>query len=215
MNAHETAPEPNGTRTTAPDTRADRPEETGPRRAGRFLLARWPTAVALLCAAFLGGGGGGGAADAAYGYADILPLLPLIYLLMAKVGERYRYLTWPLVLASFVVVTALRATELAAPATVFTALALLVLVWSVLDGHLFRPGTYRIQVLGMLFFGGLGLVGLAVDPETARYLIAAGWFLHGAWDFYHLWKDRVVSRSFAEWCGVVDVWVAAELVFRI
>ncbi|MGQ4270464.1 hypothetical protein [Nocardiopsis changdeensis] len=214
MNAYETAPEPNGTRTAGPGPRAGRPGESGPRRAGLFLLARWPTAVALLSAAVLGSGGGG-EADAAYGYAEILPLLPLIYLLMAKVGEKYRYLTWPLVLASFVVVTVLRATELAAPSTVFTALALLVLVWSALDGHLFRPGTYRIQALGMLFFGGLGLVGLAVDPEAARYLIAAGWLLHGFWDFYHLWKDRAVSRSFAEWCGVVDVWVAAELVFRL
>lgn len=213
MNTHETAPGPNGAPAAGPDTRADRPAETGRRRAGRFLLARWPTALALLAAAVTAGGGASD--DAGYTFADILPLLPLIYLLMAKVGERYRYLTWPLVLVSFVVVTVLWATELAAPSTVFTALALLVLVWSVLDGHLFRPGTYRIQALGMLFFGGLGLVGLAVDPETARYLIAAGWLLHGVWDFYHLWKDRAVSRSFAEWCGVVDVWVAAELVLRL
>jgi hypothetical protein len=169
--------------------------------------------LCLLAAAAFGNGGEG--IGSAYVYADILPLLPLIYLLMAKVGERYRYLTWPLVLSSFVVVTVLRATELVAPSTVFTGLALLVLVWSVLDGHMFRSGTYQVQALGMLFFGGLGLIGLAVDPETARYLIAAGWLLHGFWDFYHLWKDRLVSRSFAEWCGVVDVWVAAELVFRL
>jgi hypothetical protein len=32
------------------------------------------------------------------------------------------------------------------------------------------------------------------------------------WDVARLWADRVVTRSFAEWCGVVDVLIAAELV---
>ncbi|CAL9572631.1 hypothetical protein SUDANB121_04899 [Nocardiopsis dassonvillei] len=212
MNAHETATEPTGAPAAGTGHGGAGAGEGGWRRAGRFLLARWPTALALLAAAATAGGGG--SEDPAHTFADILPLLPLVYLVMAKVGERYRYLTWPLVLASFAAVTGLGATGLAAPSTVFTGLALLVLVWSVLDGHLFRSGTLRLQALGMLVFGGLGLLGLAVDPELARYLVAAGWFLHGAWDFYHLWKDRVVSRSFAEWCGVVDLWVAAELVLR-
>jgi hypothetical protein len=43
-------------------------------------------------------------------------------------------------------------------------------------------------------------------------MVAAGWFAHGVWDFARLWVDRVVPRSFAEWCGAVDVPIAAELV---
>ena len=27
----------------------------------------------------------------------------------------------------------------------------------------------------------------------------------------HLRLDRAVSRSFAEWCAVIDIWIAAEL----
>jgi hypothetical protein len=54
-----------------------------------------------------------------------------------------------------------------------------------------------------------------VDPDLGRYLVAAGWFLHGIWDFVHLKLDKVVARSHAEWCGVLDIVIAAELVFRL
>jgi hypothetical protein len=71
-----------------------------------------------------------------------------------------------------------------------------------------------VQALGMVGFGALALVALSVDPDLGRYLVAAGWFLHGIWDFVHLWLDKVVARSYAEWC-VIDVLVAAQLVFLV
>jgi hypothetical protein len=40
---------------------------------------------------------------------------------------------------------------------------------------------------------------------VGRYIVAAGWFGHAAWNFAHLRADKVVSRSFAEWCTVFDV----------
>ncbi|MFJ9586512.1 DUF6010 family protein [Streptomyces acidicola] len=54
-----------------------------------------------------------------------------------------------------------------------------------------------------------------MDPELGRRLVAAGWFLHGVWDLAHLLLARlcgVVARTFAEWCAVVDVLLAVELV---
>ena len=65
----------------------------------------------------------------------------------------------------------------------------------------------------MIGFGALVLAALVVEPDLGRYLVAAGWFLHGLWDFVHLRRNAVVSRSYAEWCGVVDVLIAAQLVF--
>jgi hypothetical protein len=38
---------------------------------------------------------------------------------------------------------------------------------------------------------------------------------HGVWDFVHLRADKVVARSYAEWCGVLDVLVAAQLVLKL
>jgi hypothetical protein len=34
----------------------------------------------------------------------------------------------------------------------------------------------------------------------------------GVWDFVHLKLDRVVARSYAECCGVLDTLIAAALV---
>jgi hypothetical protein len=53
---------------------------------------------------------------------------------------------------------------------------------------------------------------LAVDPELGRWVVAAGWFLHGVWDFVYLRLDKVVARSYAEWRGVLDILIAAGLV---
>ncbi|MEU8379330.1 hypothetical protein [Streptosporangium sp. NPDC048865] len=176
----------------------------------RRLLDRWPTALALALSALTFGGTGSDEGVASF--ASILLLLPLLYLVVAKLEARRA--TWPLLLVGMAGVVALRGLDVIEPAAVFSALALIVLLWSVVDGHMFRSGTFRVQALGMLAFGALGLAGLAVHPDLGRYLVAAGWFFHGVWDFVHLRRDKVVARSFAEWCGVIDIVIATELIFR-
>jgi hypothetical protein len=64
----------------------------------------------------------------------------------------------------------------------------------------------------MLGFGALALAAMAVDPDVGRYLVAAAWLLHGVWDLVYFRLDTVVARSYAEFCGVVDVLIAAGLV---
>lgn len=179
----------------------------------KWLLRRWPTALALVLTSLNMSSGDGGSEGEVVNFAQILPLLPLLYLVLAKLERRRA--TWPLLVGSMVVVFALRMLELIPLTAVWWGIALVVLVWGAVDGHLVKSRSMRVQALGMLIFGGLGLIGLVVEPELARYLIAGGWFFHGVWDFYHLWKDRVVARSFAEWCGVVDVVVAVELMFLL
>lgn len=175
----------------------------------KWLLRRWPTALALLLTSLnMGGGGSDGDVE---NFAQILPLLPLLYVVMAKLEKRRA--TWPLLVTGIAMVFVLRMVEVIPMAAVWWAIALVVLVWGAFDGHLAKSGTLRVQALGMLVFGGLGLIGLVIDPEVARYLIAAGWLFHGVWDFVHLVRDKVVARSFAEWCGIVDIVVAVELAF--
>jgi hypothetical protein len=77
-----------------------------------------------------------------------------------------------------------------------------------------RSGALQVQVAGMLGFGVLALVGLVVDPDLGRYLVAAGLFGHGVWDFVHLRLDRVVARSHVEWCFVLDIILAAEVALK-
>lgn len=142
--------------------------------------------------------------------ANVLLLLPLVYLMVAKAGRRKA--TWPVLLLLTGVYVLLRALDVVAPSIVFTGTALAVLVWGALDGEFRDSRVFRIQALGMLAFGALALTALLVDPVLGRHLVAAGWFLHGIWDFAHLRKDAVVSRSYAKWCGTLDLLVAVQLV---
>jgi uncharacterized membrane protein YhaH (DUF805 family) len=173
------------------------------------LKDRWPTALALGLSALTFGGSESD--EVVAGLSVVLLLLPLLYLVVAKL--RRRQATWPVLVVGITPFIALRALDVIAPAAVLSAVALVVLVWGAVDGRLRRPDPFRVQALGMVGFGALALAGLVVDPDLGRYLVAAGWFLHGVWDFVHLKLDRVVARSYAEWCGVLEVVIAAELVF--
>ena len=82
-------------------------------------------------------------------------------------------------------------------------------------GDLRKSRTLRAQALGVIGFAALALIGLAVDPDVGRYVVASGWFLHGIWDIVHLRLDRVVSRSYAEFCGVIDIVIAVGLAFIV
>lgn len=174
------------------------------------LKNRWPTALALGMAALSLGGSGTGEGIAAL--AEVLLVLPLLYLVAAKLERRRS--SWPLLAVSFLAVFVLRLLEVIEPAAVFASIALIVLVWGAVDGQL-RSGPFRLQALGMLGFGALALIGLAADPDLGRHLVAAGWFLHAIWDFVHLKRDQVVARTYAEWCGVFDLAIAAQILFNL
>jgi hypothetical protein len=178
------------------------------RRPWTALLARWPTALAVGLAAL--------ALDDARSeagmrsLAGIILVLALEYLIVAKLQRRQA--TWPVITVTFLVTIALQELDVVAPSAVFVVVALVVLVWGAVDGQLLRPGAFRIQALGMLGFGALALAGLLADPDLGRWLVAAGWFLHGVWDFVYFKLDKVVARSYAESCGVSDILIAAELI---
>jgi len=53
---------------------------------------------------------------------------------------------------------------------------------------------------------------LVVNPELGAYLVAAGLLGHAAWDAYHHHVNRVVVRSMAEFCLVLDTALAAAIV---
>jgi hypothetical protein len=177
-----------------------------------WLKNAWPIALALGMAAL--SFGGSQSAEGLAGLSGALMLLPLEYLVVAKL--RRRQASWPVLVVLITPFIVLRALDLIAPSTVYTAaVALAVLVWGAVDGRLRRPDPFRVQALGMLGFGAIALAGLAVDPDLGRYLVAAGWFGHGIWDFVHLKLDKVVARSYALWCGILDIGIAAELVLGL
>ncbi|WP_086783613.1 hypothetical protein [Streptomyces caniscabiei] len=225
----------------------------------RALSRRWPTVLALALTVpglVLGASADPGPAESAAtvdGYAEFLPLLPLLYVVIHQIGNPRA--TWPVLAAGASFAFALQALDLVSPAGVLVGTALAVLLWGALRGAL-RGGSrqtgrgaveeaaggapphgpavlrtqalgaraagtraagtvvFGVQALGAVVFGALAVTGLVLDADLGRYVIAAGWFCHGVWDFAHLRLRRlrgVVAPAFAEWCAVVDVMVAVEL----
>ncbi|WP_025745901.1 hypothetical protein [Kallotenue papyrolyticum] len=167
------------------------------------LTHRWPTALGLALAVLT-------FADQEVSVefvstiAGIILLMALIYF-GAAVLER-RWTAWILFLIGFAVVTAARLLGLpTSPAIVFLAGALIFLVLSVIGGQWRASGSLPLQAIGMLGFGAAGLLALYVTPILAGYLTATTLIGHAAWDAVHLWRNRVVTRSYAEFCAAVDL----------
>lgn len=210
--------------TTMPPTTTDEADPTGPAhpahpdrpaRPWTPVLRRWPTLLAVgMTVASLGGGD---VADTVAGYGEALVLLPILYLVVGKLERRSA--SWPVLIAGFALIAALRLFDVVDPSLVLVGVAAATLAWAAADhvaGHaVHEPRVLAAQAVGVVAFSALAVAGLAADPEIGRWLVAAGWFLHGVWDFVHLRLDRVVSRSYAEWCGVVDVLVAVQLAFLL
>ena len=179
---------------------------SGPARtAGRSLLARaarwWPILLALALTAATWG-----ISTATAG--RVLPLLPFLYVVAAVVQRRSA--TWPILGICLLGWLALRQQDLVDPTAVVVAVAAAI----TLGGLLLRGSGRKellLQAAGMVVFTGIALVGLSVAPQIARYVLAAGWLAHGLWDLWHMRRQAVVSRSYAQWCGVVDIVMAAEL----
>jgi hypothetical protein len=65
----------------------------------------------------------------------------------------------------------------------------------------------------MLVFGAGMLVALYVEPVLGGMLVALALLGHAAWDAVHYVRNRVVTRSYAEFCAVLDLLVGAAVLF--
>jgi hypothetical protein len=161
------------------------------------ILHRWPTWLAIAMAALLAPGTTVGE------LAGALPLLAFGYLAAAVVQRREA--TWLLAVGVLAAYAALRMQDLVDPVVALIAAALVLVFCGALRGQLRRCGALVVEAAGMVGFTAISLTALSVARDLGRFVVAAGWFGHAAWDAAHLRADKVVSRSFAEWCVVFDV----------
>ena len=170
------------------------------------ILHRWPTALGVAVAALT-------AFDLQDGreLAALTVLMALVYLGAAALDRRWS--AWVVLLAGIAVLTIVPSTSQVVPSVGFLVAALVFLVVGVARGLLRRPGGLPLQTVGMLAFGSIVLVALYAEPVLGGILVAIALLGHGAWDAYHLLRDRVVARSYAEFCAVLDLLAGAAVLF--
>ncbi|RCK70087.1 hypothetical protein DT076_08835 [Desertihabitans brevis] len=178
--------------------------ESSPRTSvGAVLLARWPTLVGLLALA-------GSSADGpdAHITAMVIILAATCYLGAAALGSRRS--GWVLAVAASVLVAVGVTTDLDATAALLVGAALLALVgllrWRRVDRR-----ELGLQAAGFVVFTAIALTAMMVGPLLAAHLAALAALGHGAWDVVHHRRDRVVTRSLAEFCAVLDIGLGVVL----
>ncbi|WP_330290298.1 hypothetical protein [Streptomyces sp. NBC_00576] len=125
---------------------------------------------------------------------------------------------WPLFFGSVVVIFA---TELLGggdvdPTWVVLALAVPFLAYGLLHGRRTNTppphGGWPYHLIAMAAFGAAAATALGVTETAGAYFVAGGLLAHAAWDAHHYRIDKVVTRSLAEFCLVLDTIVAAVIV---
>jgi hypothetical protein len=168
------------------------------------ITARWPTAAAVAVAALTLYDVDDGAT-----LAPVLVASGLVYLGAAAVSHESA--AWPTFGATFVLIAIGKLTGIDATGLLLGIAGLTAVAGLVYAG--IRPAhAMPLQLLGMAVAGGIAAVAIAVVPTVGAFLVAAGLVGHAAWDVHHHRTGRVVSRSFAEFCLVVDTLLAIVIV---
>ena len=179
-----------------------------PQRWTDVVKHRWPTVLGIAVAALAVFDLQGGTELAA-----LTMLMPVVYLGSAALDRRWS--AWVVLLAGVAVLVVIPSSSEVVPSMLFLVAALVFLVVGVARGQLRKPGGLPLQTVGVLAFGSTVLVALYVDPDLGGYLVAFALIGHAGWDAYHYLRNRVVARSYAEWCAVVDLLLGAAILLAL
>jgi hypothetical protein len=168
-------------------------------------LKWWPTLAGVAFAAFLVLSGPAGSESAA-----VLAASGFVYLGAAAL--RRPSVAWPLLFVTFVVITLSRRDLVPFDATwPLLGLAAAVFAYGAWRGALRPFDGLPLQAIAMAVVGGGAAVAVIVDGTAGALLVAAGLLGHAAWDVYHHRVNKVVVRSMAEFCGVLDTALAIAI----
>jgi hypothetical protein len=182
-------------------------QSPGRRRWTDVLMHRWPTALGIAVAALA-------AFDLQDGleFAALTVIMALVYLGAAALDRRWS--AWVVLLTGLPLAFFIPSISGIDPSVVLLVAAPVFLVLGVARGQWQRPGGLPLQTAGMLAFGSTVLVALFyVYPDFGGKLVGIAILGHGAWDAYHYLRNRVVPRSYAEFCAVVDLLLGAAILF--
>lgn len=173
-------------------------------------LQWWPTLAGIGFAAFVAFDMFRGAEHGAE-LASIVAASGLVYLAAAALEKPST--AWPVFFVSVVVITVAKVRLIDFDATwMLFGLAAVFVGYGLLRGATRPADGLPLQSIAMLAFGAVAAVALYLNEVAGAYLVAAGLFAHAGWDGYHHWANRVVSRSLAEFCFVLDTLLAVAIV---
>lgn len=165
---------------------------------------RWPALAGIVFAALVAIGMANGVEQ-----APVLAAAATVYIGCAALQKPGA--AWPIFLGTVAVITVAKLLDVDATLIVLGC-GLALGVYGLLRGVL-RPGHgLPLQTLALLGFGAVAAIALFVDTDLGAYLVAAGLLGHSAWDLHHYRTDRVVVRSLAEFCLLLDATLAVLIV---
>src|SRR5918997_5024265 len=176
------------------------------RRWADVLMRRWPIALGIAVASLA-------AFDLQDGleFAALTVLMALVYLGAAALDRRW--FAWVVLLAGLPLAFFISPISGVHPSVVLLVAAPVFLVLGVARGQWQRPSGLPLQTAGMLAFGSIVLVALYADPDLGGKLVAIAILGHAAWDAYHYLRNRVVPRSYAEFCMFVDLLLGTAILY--
>ncbi|MBM9465376.1 hypothetical protein JL108_18145 [Aeromicrobium sp. YIM 150415] len=178
---------------------------TRPVRPGTHWRAAWPAALGVVVAA-----------GTTYGVTDgrelaaVVAASGVVYLAAAATGRRWA--GWAAFGVTFVLIGLDTAVGLDATPWLLAFAAVLVLVG--IAGRRRRPlWSLPLQTAAMLVLATAALVATRLDAVAGGLVVAAALLGHAGWDVHHRRTGRVVNRSLAEFCAVLDVIVAVVVAY--
>jgi hypothetical protein len=178
----------------------------------RTITDRWPTALAVVATA-------GGIAAMVLADREVdwfgpsVAVMAAIYLLAYAIGRPGSAWLAFLVLSVVMTVLQILADRGDTDPALGMAVVLVVLWLAVVARRRYtdRP-IFTLQTAGAVVFGLVTLLCAAVQPRLGIALAGVGFLAHGLWDAYHFRINRVVSRSWAEFCAVIDIPTGVALI---
>jgi hypothetical protein len=183
-----------------PNARPEAPHEPP---AIAWMLHRWPTVLAVAVGALV-------IADLTIdesfvdSTAALCVLIVLVY--VGAAALRRPGAAWPILLLGLPV-----ALVPFGPGAVASLVLVVATAVFVAYGALRGRRDVRLQTIAALAVAGMSIVALAVEPTVGAYLLAAALLAHAGWDVYHHMRDRVVARSYTEFCALFDVILGAAI----
>jgi hypothetical protein len=178
------------------------------------LTDRWPTAAAIV--ASLGAAFVIASLDRELElFGPVVVVMAAIYLMAYALGRPRTVWIALAVLSTVVsVLQVLDDEELLPvdPAVAVSIVAVLLWLWTVARGRYHDAGTFALQTAGVLGFGAVTLVCGLIAPRWGILLVGLGFLAHGGWDAYHFRQNKIVHRTYAEFCGVFDALVGPALI---